>query len=662
MGAVQHVFKRGSVYWWRRRLPNGTESRALVLIELSLRTKSLEQAKLIAAEVTLASEHLLQGARRKMIDPDDAKKILIKVALKHSAKLDMVAAAEIAYGEDVESSRQFDVVCGWACRLFAAHGEGASIGLHEERELRAAGLDMATIGEVSRQLIQYREGGAMPPRREKIEALMEEFGVPETRVNFQQAQQLYLRGMSAALLDTRRRWSGVRPDDDALLQSALVADASQAPLPYLPETTTDKRLNPAAVLVAPTFQQPSDDQGDEFEMEDDGEEDDEVEYNGRGLIEIITKVAHEKVALNEWGEKMPRQHISIAKLFVKFVGHDNPTRMRQSHIGDFRSMLLELPKNHGKSSRDEERTLAEILARAKDLPASERGLSPATINRYMTQMNNIVTICKSAGFPFGDFEGVSGLRVKKRGNERNERGKFTDDDLTAIFSLPVWTGSIGEGKRLASGTLVIHDAMYWMPLLAPYSGGRREEIAGLLLEEIELDAETPNIRIEDNSVRKIKNEESKRRVPLHPELLRLGFDNYVNALRELGHVLLFPELRAAAPATPMGDVFDDDWREIKKMALPNAEVEKKVFHSFRHWCVNEMKQAEVQEEIRKDIVGHKGNGVHGARYSDAARLHVMAKALATLPQPSCHIEPRPIELLASVVSHRPPPTKAKGLR
>ncbi|WP_436098495.1 DUF6538 domain-containing protein [Pararhizobium sp. LjRoot238] len=55
MAAIQHVFKRGSVYWWRRRLPNGTSSCALIRIELSLNTKNMEPAKLIASEVTLAS-------------------------------------------------------------------------------------------------------------------------------------------------------------------------------------------------------------------------------------------------------------------------------------------------------------------------------------------------------------------------------------------------------------------------------------------------------------------------------------------------------------------------------------------------------------------------------------------------------------------------------
>lgn len=68
----KNVFKRGAIYWRRRRLPDGTSSRALVLIEISLRTKSVELAKLLAAEVTLVSEHLIRDIRRDMITPEDA--------------------------------------------------------------------------------------------------------------------------------------------------------------------------------------------------------------------------------------------------------------------------------------------------------------------------------------------------------------------------------------------------------------------------------------------------------------------------------------------------------------------------------------------------------------------------------------------------------------
>ena len=141
MAVVQHVYKRGSVYWWRRRLPNGIGSHASLLIEISLRTKFLAQAKLLAAEVTLASERLIQDLRRKMIEPEKAKQILVNVAKKHSAKLDAVAAAELAFGGDPEDGRLNDVIAGWANRILSGQGIAARVGDPEIRDMRSAGLD-----------------------------------------------------------------------------------------------------------------------------------------------------------------------------------------------------------------------------------------------------------------------------------------------------------------------------------------------------------------------------------------------------------------------------------------------------------------------------------------------------------------------------------------
>lgn len=79
---------------------------------------------------------------------------------------------------------------------------------------------------------------------------------------------------------------------------------------------------------------------------------------------------------------------------------------------------------------------------------------------------------------------------------------------------------------------------------------------------------------------------------------------------------------------------------MKELALPQAkeEGEGEVFHSFRHWCNNEMKQEGVGSEIRKDILGHVNKDVNEGTYSQVARLRLMEKALNTLPTLTSKIE------------------------
>lgn len=196
--------------------------------------------------------------------------------------------------------------------------------------------------------------------------------------------------------------------------------------------------------------------------------------------------------------------------------------MRQAHISQFRSLLFKLPKNHGKSPKDHLLPVADLVARGEKLPPEKVGLSPSTINRYMTQIGNIVSICKHAGYPFGNFEGVEGLRAKKKGHTRDERPTFRTDELRTLFNLPVWDGSASFEERLLTGREVFHDASYWVPLLSAYNGARREENCGLILSEIEVDAEAdlPCFRLENSVVRKLKNAQSMRRVPIRPGFIR----------------------------------------------------------------------------------------------------------------------------------------------
>lgn len=167
MTASQHVFGRGSVYWWRRRLPNGTGARAWMRLELSLNTKEMELARRIAPEVALASDRLLPALKSKMISPEDAKRILIQVATEHSNYLDAITP-----GRDARKSRRSEVVSAWAIRLYATQGENAAIGPIEERVLHAASLDDSMIDEVRNSLEFHRTSGFPRPGRQKLEGIL----------------------------------------------------------------------------------------------------------------------------------------------------------------------------------------------------------------------------------------------------------------------------------------------------------------------------------------------------------------------------------------------------------------------------------------------------------------------------------------------------------
>ncbi|SHH72839.1 hypothetical protein [Bradyrhizobium erythrophlei] len=90
---------------------------------------------------------------------------------------------------------------------------------------------------------------------------------------------------------------------------------------------------------------------------------------------------------------------------------------------------------------------------------------------------------------------------------------------------------------------IFHCALYFVPILIYYTGCRREELCGAMVDDVIFDnGEIPYLHIAKNEGRRIKNAQSQRNIPLHPEAIRLNFLAYVKEIKALGYKLLFPDL------------------------------------------------------------------------------------------------------------------------
>jgi integrase len=134
---------------------------------------------------------------------------------------------------------------------------------------------------------------------------------------------------------------------------------------------------------------------------------------------------------------------------------------------------------------------------------------------------------------------------------------------------------------------------------------------------------------------------------------RLGFLRYRAAIKALGHRLLFPELKANSDRTPFGDVFHGDWIKVQDAVIPNAEAEKKSFHSFRKTSANDLKDASVPSELRADILGHGGKNITEERYASSSKLKQMLEELEKLPDYTSHLVAHEIKLREDVRASKP---------
>jgi integrase len=205
-------------------------------------------------------------------------------------------------------------------------------------------------------------------------------------------------------------------------------------------------------------------------------------------------------------------------------------------------------------------------------------------------------------------------KLKNTRRDDEARDAFTQADLKAIFSAPWFVH--GKGELTKQGTFRTYSPMrYWLPLLGLFTGGGRiNEVCQLHLEDIRQDATGAWFADfnEESVDQNLKTTPSKRKVPLHPTLLDLGFDKWHAALVSAGYTRLFPELKLD---TEKGyGKAATKWFTSYMASLGIARDGRKVFHSFRHTYTNALPD-DTPERVRRQLTGHiRGKDVHDKTY------------------------------------------------
>src|SRR5262249_62008089 len=113
--------------------------------------------------------------------------------------------------------------------------------------------------------------------------------------------------------------------------------------------------------------------------------------------------------------------------------------------------------------------------------------------------------------------------------------------------------------------------------------------------------------------RRRKTAGCRRVVPVHPELIRIGFIEFVERVRQEhgGEARLFP-LLDRGPRGGYGEAWSK-WfgRYIRQLGIANKAL---VFHSFRHGFKDALRAAGVSEDVNDALTGHAGTGSVGRTY------------------------------------------------
>lgn len=187
---------------------------------------------------------------------------------------------------------------------------------------------------------------------------------------------------------------------------------------------------------------------------------------------------------------------------------------------------------------------------------------------------------------------------------------FLVSELQIIFSQPLYTGCQDDRHGINKvGPNTPKRSRFWLPLISTFSGLRMQEILQLEKHDIR-EAEgihyfDVNDKVygedyasEGEYIKRLKTKNSLRKVPIHPELVKVGFLSYVE---QSERQWLFPDMPTQG-ASKMSDQFSKRFRVFMKPTGLSVR-RRKVFHSFRNSFNDALRAAEVGLEYREQIMG-----------------------------------------------------------
>ncbi|MFC3632021.1 site-specific integrase [Paracoccus angustae] len=316
-----------------------------------------------------------------------------------------------------------------------------------------------------------------------------------------------------------------------------------------------------------------------------------------------------------------------ADLIAEATGVTDIREMRQHHVVALCAMLDRLPPSYRKSASEREMTLEQIAAKAEAEGRSD-GLAVGTVNRILTNFSMLVKRADDEGLQIHPKLKPTSLRRKRTKKSRADRLAFTQDHIKSIFQSPVWQGCQNVARRHRPGPNIIKDGLFWLPLVAAYTGARREEIAGLDTKDLREVDGIWCLDIRENEHRGVKTDASTRLIPVHPHLLELG----ILDLRK-NDGLLFDDMYRKTAGGPLGECIAYNWRRVLEERLPSSDLPKRCFHSFRHSVIDLLEgMDDVRDRTIKAIIGHTPDSITSKVYGSEATPAAMLKAIERLPR------------------------------
>ncbi len=328
----------------------------------------------------------------------------------------------------------------------------------------------------------------------------------------------------------------------------------------------------------------------------------------------------------------------------------------------YNDSLRKLPSNHGKSSKlkdlsclefieiEDKKERQKLAAAHKKIDrfrlagdekekilheAKTKRISPRTFQRHQKHLSgpldHAVSLGKLSHNPFKPYvlDEVT-LDDMRKSLPDTKRKLWSSSELAALLATKKWNCPKTQ----------IDDAIYWAPLFAYLEGMRSEEILQLTPDNIRCDEGVHFIDIVRGTGQSVKSDNGRRMIPLHSQLIELGFLGFVEKQREAGKIRLFERVkRSKSKKKNFTATFTKNFTYYRKTR--QVYDEHRDLHAMRTTFNTKLVADSTPDTARRYMMGHKNE--------DVGIINYLPEGF-TLKTLQSHIEKRQIDL--SVITTR----------
>ncbi|MGL6261675.1 site-specific integrase [Vibrio sp. WXL210] len=241
-------------------------------------------------------------------------------------------------------------------------------------------------------------------------------------------------------------------------------------------------------------------------------------------------------------------------------------------------------------------------------------ISLDTVSRHISKCSGVYEWARDhKNLSTNPFKGLSSSIKKNAPTSDKERKKpFTTMDLNEIFTHQVFTQvKVGRSpidkKRL--------NYQYWVPLICLLSSMRPNECCQLRKNNVVRKDGVLCFSITDElEDQTLKNKTAKRTIPVHKQLIGLGFEKYLESISE--DSLLFPELTFITNSGYYGK--PASWFRRHFTEKMDLTKQHKSFYSLRHTFIDFFAKNGEIRPIHRQLIGHLNgditNDIYGSKY------------------------------------------------